>query len=93
MELNIASLKEQILLAVTQYGGKILLAIAFFIVGRFIIGKLNKVLSNTMNTSHIDKDVQPFLLSLVTVGLNVMLLLDILNSNCLYYRVRVRTLQ
>lgn len=76
MELNIASLKEQILLAVTQYGGKILLAIAFFIVGRFIIGKLNKVLSNTMNTSHIDKDVQPFLLSLVTVGLNVMLLLS-----------------
>lgn len=74
--LNLGSLKDQIILAITQYGGKILLAVAVFIIGRFIIGKISKGLSYKMNSSHVDKDVQPFLLSLISVGLNVMLLLS-----------------
>lgn len=74
--LNFASLKDQIVLAITQYGGKVLLAIAVFIIGRFIIGKISKGLSTQMSNSHVDKDVQPFLLSLISVGLNVMLLLS-----------------
>jgi small conductance mechanosensitive channel len=74
--LNFASLKDQIILAITQYGGKILLSIAVFIIGRFIIGKITKTLSSRMDKSHVDKDVQPFLSSLISVGLNVMLLLS-----------------
>jgi len=74
--LNLTSLKDQIVLAVTQYGGKVLLAIVVFIVGRFIIGKISKGLSSKMSSSHVDKDVQPFLLSLISVGLNIMLLLS-----------------
>ncbi|WP_428658371.1 mechanosensitive ion channel family protein [Runella sp.] len=76
MELNLASIKDQIILAITQYGGKILLAIAVFIVGRLLIGRISRFISNRMNSSHIDRDVQPFLKSLVTVGLTVMLLLS-----------------
>lgn len=74
--LNFASLKDQIVLAITQYGGKVLLAIVVFIIGRFIIGKITKALSHKMSSSQIDKDVQPFLLSLISVGLNIMLLLS-----------------
>ena len=75
-DLNIVSLKDQIILAITQYGSKILLAIVVFIIGRFIIGKITKNLSSRMNKSSVDKDVQPFLSSLISVGLNVMLLLS-----------------
>lgn len=74
--LNLVSLKDQIVLAITQYGGKILLSVVVFIIGRFIIGKITKTLSSRMDKSHVDKDVQPFLASLISVGLNVMLLLS-----------------
>lgn len=74
--LNLGSLKDQIVLAITQYGGKVLLAVAVFIIGRFVIGKISKGLSSKMSSSHVDKDVQPFLLSLISVALNVMLLLS-----------------
>ena len=76
MNINLEAFKAQVLLAVTQYGGKILLALLVFIVGRFIIGKVTRVITNKMTTSHVDKDVQPFLLSLITVLLNVLLLLS-----------------
>jgi len=69
--------KAQLVAAVTQYGGKILLAIIALIVGRFIIGKITAVVSNLMNRRMVDRDVQPFLISLISVLLNVMLLLSI----------------
>lgn len=75
-DLNIVSVKDQLILAITQYGGKILLAVVVFIIGRFIIGKITKTLASRMNKSDVDKDVQPFLSSLISVGLNVMLLLS-----------------
>jgi small conductance mechanosensitive channel len=75
-KIDLGTVKDQIVLAVTQYGGKILLAIVVFIIGRFVIGKISRGLTSQMSKSHIDKDVQPFLLSLISVGLNVTLLLS-----------------
>jgi len=74
--LNLVSFKDQVILAVTQYGGKILLALAVFIIGRYIIGKITKALTSRMDKSKVDKDVQPFLISLISAGLNIMLLLS-----------------
>jgi len=76
MEQNLISIKDQLMLAVTQYGGKILLAIVVFIIGRMVIGRITRLISTRMNRSHIDRDVQPFLMSLISVGLTVMLLLS-----------------
>ena len=76
MEQNLISIKDQIVLAITQYGGKILLAIVVFMIGRMIISRINKVISDRMTSSHVDRDVQPFVKSLITVGLNIMLLLS-----------------
>lgn len=76
MDIKLASIKDQLILAITQYGGKILLAILVFIVGRFLIGRITGFISHRMNSGHIDRDVQPFLKSLVTVGLTVMLLIS-----------------
>ncbi|WP_420155077.1 mechanosensitive ion channel family protein [Siphonobacter sp.] len=74
--MDFTNLKDLILLNVYQYGGKILLALVVFIVGRLVIGKLTQFLSARMNQSRIDRDVQPFLLSLLSVLFNVMLFLS-----------------
>ncbi|GGH33394.1 mechanosensitive ion channel protein [Dyadobacter endophyticus] len=75
MDLEI--LKAQVWALATAYGGKIALAIVAFIIGRAIIGKVGTLLSNFMEKRKVDKDVQPFLNSMVVVLLNVMLLLSI----------------
>ena len=69
--------KAGIIAAITQYGGKILLAIIALIIGRIVIGKISDLVSNLMDKRKVDRDVQPFLNSLVSVLLNVMLLLSI----------------
>ena len=74
---NFDLIKAQILAAVTQYGGKILLAIFALIIGRFLIAKVTSLINNAMDRRKVDRDVQPFLLSLIGVLLNVMLLLSI----------------
>ena len=70
-------IKANLVAAVTQYGGKIVLALVAFIIGRIIIGKVTSVIANVMDKRRVDRDVQPFLTSLITVLLNVMLLLSI----------------
>ncbi|WP_353723076.1 mechanosensitive ion channel domain-containing protein [Dyadobacter sp. 676] len=70
-------IKAQIWPLVTLYGGKIVLAIVAFIIGRLIVGKISSMLSNVMEKRKVDRDVQPFLSSLIVVLLNVMLLLSI----------------
>jgi small conductance mechanosensitive channel len=74
---NFDLIKAQILAAVTQYGGKILLAIVALIIGRFLIARLTSLMNNAMDRRKVDRDVQPFLNSLIGVLLNVMLLLSI----------------
>ncbi|MFN8357337.1 MAG: mechanosensitive ion channel [Spirosomataceae bacterium] len=74
--MNLESIKTQIIGAVTQYGGSILLALFAFIVGRMIIGRISRLISTNLTKSKVDTDVQPFLISLLTVALNIMLLLS-----------------
>lgn len=61
----------------TLYGGKVLLAILTLIIGLWIIGQLSRLLSRILNRRHVDRDVQPFLLSLVSGLLRVLLLLSV----------------
>jgi small conductance mechanosensitive channel len=58
--MDLISLKIQLLAAVTQYGGKILLAIVVFVIGRVIISKFMNFVISRMNHGKIDRDVQPF---------------------------------
>lgn len=75
--MNYEIIKAQLLAAITQYGGKIVLALIVLFVGRMLIGKITALIAHVMDKRKIDRDVQPFLLSLITVLLNVMLLLSI----------------
>jgi small conductance mechanosensitive channel len=62
---NFDLIKAQILAAVTQYGGKILLAIVALIIGRFLIARLTSFMNNAMDRRKVDRDVQPFLIPLL----------------------------
>lgn len=74
--MDIVALKIALLEAAARYGSKILLALVVFIVGRSVIGKFTKFVGRRMDTSKIDREVQPFLLSMLSAILTVMLLLS-----------------
>ena len=71
---------DQVLTFATLYGGRILLAVITLIVGLWVIGWITRLLSATMTKRHVDRDVQPFLLSLVNAVLRVLLLLSIAST-------------
>lgn len=70
----------QLVTFVTLYGGRVLLAIITLIVGLWVIGWIIKLLSSAMTKRHVDRDVQPFLISLVNGILRVLLLLSIAST-------------
>ncbi len=71
---------EQVITFATLYGGRVLLAIITLVVGLWLIGQLVRLLSTGMTRRHVDRDVQPFLLSLVSGVLKVLLLLSIAST-------------
>jgi small conductance mechanosensitive channel len=71
---------DQIAAFAMLYGYKILLAIVILVVGLWLVNLLVKMLSNVMNKRQVDRDVQPFLLSLVGVILKVLVLLSVAST-------------
>ncbi len=62
---------------IALYGGKVLLAVITLIVGLWVIGQLTRLLARILTDRHVDRDVQPFLLSLASGLLRVLLLLSV----------------
>lgn len=77
---NVQRIYDQVLTFATVYGGRILLAIITLIVGLWLIGWIMRLLAAAMTKRHVDRDVQPFLLSLVNAVLRVLLLLSIAST-------------
>lgn len=71
---------DQAITFATLYGGRVVLAIITLVVGLWLIGQLVRLLSSGMTRRHVDRDVQPFLLSLVSGALKVLLLLSIAST-------------
>ncbi len=65
---------------ITLYGGRVVLAILTLIIGLWLIGWITRLLSAAMTKRHVDRDVQPFLLSLLNGLLRVLLLLSIAST-------------
>ncbi|WP_375443436.1 mechanosensitive ion channel family protein [uncultured Fibrella sp.] len=78
--MDFTKITDQLLTLVTLYGTKLLLVIVTLIVGLWVIGQLIKFLSKLMNNRHVDRDVQPFLLSLISGLLRVLLLLSVAST-------------
>ena len=78
--MDFTKVSTQLTTMVTLYGTKILLAVVTLVVGLWIIGQLIKFLSKLMSSRHVDRDVQPFLLSMVSGLLRVLLLLSVAST-------------
>lgn len=63
-------------LAVT-YASKLALALVTLIIGFWVIGLITRILSKSMEKRKIDDSIKPFLVSLVSVSLKVVLLISI----------------
>jgi small conductance mechanosensitive channel len=59
-------------------GVKILAAIAFWIVGRWLIGRVVAMMSAAMSRNHVDPTLTKYLGSIVAIALNIALVLGIL---------------
>jgi small conductance mechanosensitive channel len=66
---------------------KILAAIAFWIVGRWLIGRVVAVMQAAMNRNHVDPTLTKYLGSIVAVMLNIALVLGILG----YFGIQTTT--
>jgi small conductance mechanosensitive channel len=64
----------------SDYGLKIVGAIAIWIIGSFIIKKLIKVMRKAMSNSNYDESLQKFLLNLGTWVLKILLIITILGA-------------
>jgi small conductance mechanosensitive channel len=62
---------------VVNYATKIALALITLIIGLWVIGLISKILSKSMETRKIDSSIKPFLLSLVSVSLRIVLLISV----------------
>ncbi|WP_020538073.1 mechanosensitive ion channel family protein [Lewinella cohaerens] len=60
---------------VTAYGTKVIGAVLTLIIGFWIVGRITSAMDKGMMKKGIDETIRPFLSSLVSVGLKVMLLL------------------
>jgi small conductance mechanosensitive channel len=57
---------------------KILAAIAFWIIGRWLIGRVVAIMQAAMNRNHVDPTLTKYLGSIVAIALNIALVLGIL---------------
>ncbi len=79
-QINTQRIYDQVLTFVTLYGGRIILAILTLVIGLWLIGWTMRMLSTVMTKRHVDRDVQPFLLSLLNAVLRILLLLSIAST-------------
>ncbi|MFT3850776.1 MAG: mechanosensitive ion channel family protein [Propionivibrio sp.] len=62
----------------TELAIKVLAAIAFWVVGRWLIGKVISVMQAAMNRNHVDPTLTKYLGSIIAIALNIALVLGIL---------------
>ena len=76
--MDTAALKQLLSTTVTELGIKILAALAFWFIGRWLIGRVVAVMRAALNRNHVDPTLIKYLGSIVAVALNITLVLGIL---------------
>lgn len=61
-------------------GGRIIGAIIIFVVGRFIISLLRKMLAKVLDKRHVDAGIQSFVKSLVNILLTILLVIAVIGK-------------
>jgi len=76
--MDMQSIQTFLSTTVTELAIKIAAAIAFWIIGRWLIGRVIAVMQAAMNRNHVDPTLTKYLGSIVSVALNIALVLGIL---------------
>lgn len=76
--MNMQSIQSFLSTTAYDVAMKVLAAIAFWIVGRWLIGKVVGLLQAAMNRNHVDPTLTKYLGSIVVIALNIALVLGIL---------------
>ena len=76
--MDIQSIQTFLSTTILQLGIKVVAAIAFWIIGRWLIGKVIALIQAGMNRNHIDHTLTKYLGSIVAIALNIALVLGIL---------------
>ena len=76
--MNLQAFQLFLATTVTQLAIKVAAAIAFWIVGRWLIGKVVGLMQGGMNRNHIDPTLTKYFGSIVNVALNIVLVIGIL---------------
>jgi small conductance mechanosensitive channel len=76
--MDMQSLQNFMSTTVTELAIKIAAAIAFWIIGRWLIGRVIALIQAAMNRNHVDPTLTKYLGSIVSVALNITLVLGIL---------------
>ena len=71
---------EQTIRAGIEAGKSILLALVIFLVGRFLIGLINKLAARMMERKHLDASIQSFLKSFINILLTILLLISVVSA-------------
>jgi small conductance mechanosensitive channel len=76
--MDIQALQTFLSTTVTELAIKVLAAIAFWIVGRWLIGKVIGLMQAAMNRNNVDPTLTKYLGSIIAIALNITLVLGIL---------------
>ncbi len=79
MNLNFSEILSYLTNAVIEYGPKLIGAIIVWIIGSIIIKKLIKVFGKILDKQDIDASLKPFLKSIVSILLTVLLVISVLS--------------
>ena len=71
---------QQALMFCVEAGKTILVAVIIYIVGRFVVGLINRVLSNALDRRNLDPSIKSFLKSFVNIMLTVLLLIAVVSA-------------
>lgn len=71
---------EQTIRAGIEAGKSILLALVIYLVGRFLIGLINKLAARMMERKHLDASIQSFLKSFINILLTILLLISVVSA-------------
>lgn len=63
-----------------SFGVRVLTAIVIFVVGRFLIGFINKLVAKLLSRRHVDVGAQSFVKSLVSILLTVLLIVAVISQ-------------
>ena len=76
--MDAASIENFLRTTATELAVKVLAAVAFWIIGRWLIGKVVSLMQAAMNRNDIDPTLTKYLGSIVAIALNIALVLGIL---------------